>query len=137
MKQTDKFEIMIVDDSTCKETQALLGAFEDKNPGFIKYVHRDNRSGFKAGALMDAMPKTRGEIIAIFDADWIPDSDFLRKVTAPFQDKDVAIVQTRQGFYNKDTNLVTRFGAYTLMMYHSMEKRPLISRNILSQDQDR
>ena len=105
-------ELVIVDGSRDKD--------ERPDFDFIKFIHRDNRQGFKAGALVDAMPKTKGEIIVIFDADWIPHPDFLRNVVRPFADKKVAIVQTRQGFYNKDTNLITRFAAYTLMIYHSI-----------------
>ncbi|MBN2368272.1 glycosyltransferase [Candidatus Woesearchaeota archaeon] len=116
----DRFEIIIADDSTNLETQKLLKQFEDKNPGFIKYIHRENREGFKPGALKNAMKITRGDILVIFDADWIPRNDFLRKIVSPFSDPDVAIVQSRQGFYNKGSNLITRFAAYLLMIYHTI-----------------
>ncbi len=116
----DLYEIVIVDDSTDKETQALLKQFSIDHPGFIKYSHRENREGFKPGALKHAHKITKGEIIVIFDADWIPNKDFLIKVVQPFSDPKVAIVQTRQGFYNKDTNLITRFAAYLLMIYHTI-----------------
>ncbi len=116
----DKYEIVIVDDSTNKETQVLLKKFADENPDFIKFIHRENREGYKPGALKNAMRITKGEIIVVFDADWIPNSYFLKKISEPFADPEVAIVQTRQGFYNKDTNLVTRFAAYTLMIYHTI-----------------
>ncbi|MBW2970589.1 glycosyltransferase, partial [Candidatus Woesearchaeota archaeon] len=101
-------------------TRQLLKSYADNNPGFIKYVHRDNRHGFKPGALKNAMKITKGEIMVIFDADWIPKKDFLRRVIEPFGDPRVAVVQTRQGFYNKDANLITRFAAYTLMVYHTI-----------------
>ncbi len=116
----DKYEIIIVDDSTNKETQNALSEFKEKHPGFIKYIHRENREGFKPGALKNAMSITKGEVIVVFDADWIPKTDFLRKIIKPFSDPNVAIVQTRQGFYNKDTNLITRFAAYLLMIYHTV-----------------
>jgi len=116
----DLFEIIIVDDSTNIKTQNLLKKFSLDHPGFIKYIHRNNREGFKPGALKNAMKITKGEIFVIFDADWIPNKDFLKKVTKPFSDPKVAIVQTRQGFYNHDTNLIARFAAYTLMIYHSI-----------------
>lgn len=116
----DKYEIIIVDDSTNIQTQMTLRKFADDNPNFIKYSHRDNREGFKPGALKNAMKITRGELIVIFDADWIPAKNFLKKIVKPFSDPNVAIVQTRQGFYNKDTNLITRFAAYLLMIYHTI-----------------
>jgi len=116
----DKYEIVIVDDSTNLDTQRKLKALADGNKGFIKYIHRDNRQGYKPGALKNAMKYTKGEIIVIFDADWIPKRDFLKKVVPPFSDPKVAIVQTRQGFYNIKTNLITRFAAYTLMVYHTI-----------------
>src|SRR3989338_3222454 len=71
----DKYEIILVDDSTNKETQNILKKFAYDNPGFIKYIHRENRQGYKPGALKNAMSITKGEIIVVFDADWIPQQD--------------------------------------------------------------
>ncbi len=114
----DKYEIIIADDSTNPETRTLLEKFSKDNPGFIKYIHRDNREGFKPGALKNAMKITKGELIVVFDSDFIPKKQFLKKVIQPFSDKNVAIVQTRQGFYNYNTNIITRFASYLLMIYH-------------------
>lgn len=116
----DKFEIILVDDSSNPTTQKLLKDIADENPGFIKYIHRKNRAGFKAGALKNAMKITKGEILVVFDADWIPKKDFLKKIVKPFINPKVAIVQTRQGFYNRKNNLITRFASYLLMIYHSV-----------------
>ncbi|MBU0614887.1 MAG: glycosyltransferase [Nanoarchaeota archaeon] len=116
----DKYEIIIVDDSTNTKTQSILKKFADENPGFIKYIHRDNRVGYKPGALQNAMKITKGEIIVVFDADWMPKKPFLKKIVQPFSDPNVAIVQTRQGFYNSDTNLITRFASYLLLIYHTI-----------------
>lgn len=116
----DKYEIMIADDSTNVTTQNTLKKYADENPGFIKYLHRDNRKGYKAGALKEAMKFSRGELITIFDSDWIPGKDFLRKVVMPFSDPKVAIVQTRQGFYNENTNMISKFASYLLKVYHTI-----------------
>ncbi len=116
----DKFEIIIVDDSTNTSTQRMMRAFADKHPGFVKYVHRDNREGYKSGALNNAEKHTKGDIIVIFDSDWMPAPDFLTKVVQPFADPEVAIVQTRQGFLNLETNIISRFSAYLLMIYHTI-----------------
>ena len=114
----DRFEIIIADDSTHIITQKLLKKYADKNPGFVKYIHRDNRENFKPGALINAMKQTKGEIIIIFDADWVPRRYFLKRIIKPFSDPKVAIVQSRQGIYNQKTNLITRFASYLMMIHH-------------------
>jgi cellulose synthase/poly-beta-1,6-N-acetylglucosamine synthase-like glycosyltransferase len=83
-------------------------------------VHRTKRQGYKAGALKDAMHLVKGEIIVIFDADFLPAKDFLQRIAAPFEDPKVAIVQSRQGFSNYQTNLISRFAAYLLMIHHAI-----------------
>ena len=116
----DKYEIVIADDSTNEDTKRTLKEFADNNPGFIKYAHRTNRVGFKAGALKEVMNVCKGEIIVIFDSDWMPKKDFLNEIVQPFADEAVALVQTRQGMYNKNKNLITRFASYVLMIYHTI-----------------
>jgi len=116
----DKYEIMIVDDSTDLKTSKLLKKFVRYKPGFIKYIHRKNRVGYKPGALQNAMPYVKGEIIVIFDADFLPHKNFLKKIIAPFEDPKVAVVQARQGFLNKNVNLISRFAAYLLMIHHTI-----------------
>ena len=115
-----RYEIIIADDSTNIETQNILSKFAGQNSTFIKYVHRGNRNGFKAGALKNSMKHAKGEFIVIFDSDWMPQKDFLINIIKPFSDPKVAIVQARQGFYNKDSNLVTRCASYLLMIYHTI-----------------
>lgn len=116
----DRFEIIIADDSTNIQTQQLLASFAKKNPDNVKYIHRTNRVGFKPGALKNAMKDTKGEILVLFDADWIPKQDFLLDITKPFADPQVAIVQARQGFYNHEKNMITRFASYLLMIHHAI-----------------
>jgi len=116
----DKYEVIVVDDSTNLKTQAMLKRFADDNPGFVKYIHRTNREGFKPGALNNAMSITKGEIITVFDSDWMPKKDYLKTIVQPFADPDVAIVQSRQDFYNKDVNVITRFASYILMVFHTI-----------------
>ena len=103
-------EIQVLDDSTddtasvarnCVERHAALGY-----P--IHYCHRTNREGYKAGALAAGMQQARGEFIAIFDADFLPPSDFLTKTLPYFQDPQIGMVQTRWGFINRDYSLLTR-----------------------------
>lgn len=114
----NRYQIMILDDSTDLKTQKLLKSYAtNKN---VTYIHRNNRDGYKPGALNDAMRKVTGEIVVIFDADFQPRKDYLELITTPFSDPKVAIVQSRQGFNNKDTNLISRFAAYLLMIHHTI-----------------
>jgi cellulose synthase/poly-beta-1,6-N-acetylglucosamine synthase-like glycosyltransferase len=115
-----RYEIMILDDSTDVKTQRMLKKYAANHPGFIRYVHRTNRRGYKAGALQEAMHLVRGEIIVIFDADFLPARYFLQKIAAPFENPKVGIVQSRQGFSNYQTNIISRFAAYLLMIHHAI-----------------
>ncbi|MFH0961350.1 MAG: glycosyltransferase family 2 protein [archaeon] len=115
-----RYEIIIADDSTNPKTRRMMEGLSLENPGQVKYVYRSERTGFKPGALKNAMSFSRGEFIVVFDSDWIPKRDFLRKIIEPFSDSKVAIVQSKQGFYNRKANVVTRFAAYLLIMYHSI-----------------
>jgi len=114
----EKLQIMVVDDSTNKETATVLKAFSRKHQ--LLYIHRDNREGYKPGALKEAMPLVTGEIIVIFDADFIPKKEFLERIVQPFKDPKVAIVQGRQEFLNAKKNLVTRFASYLLIIHHQI-----------------
>jgi cellulose synthase/poly-beta-1,6-N-acetylglucosamine synthase-like glycosyltransferase len=117
----DKYEIVIVDDSTDKKLAYKLEEFSVKYPKLIKYIHRENRQGFKPGALQNAMKITRGEIVVLFDSDWQPGRNFLRKIIQPMlKDKKVAIVQAKQTFVNLEETLVSRFAGYILMIYHAV-----------------
>ena len=80
----------------------------------IKYIHRTDRTGYKAGALEAGMQVARGEFIAIFDADFIPPPDFLRETVHHFTDDKVAMVQTRWGHLNDDYSLLTKIQAILL-----------------------
>ncbi len=115
----DRYEIIVADDSSNPEVAALMRDACAEHSARVRYLHRTHREGFKPGALQEAMAHTRGEIVVLFDADWMPEPDFLRCVARPFvEDETIAIVQTRQGYYNGDTNIITRFSVYLLMAYH-------------------
>jgi cellulose synthase/poly-beta-1,6-N-acetylglucosamine synthase-like glycosyltransferase len=103
-------EIQLLDDST-DETRDIIAGLVNKYRamGFnIKQIVRTNRSGFKAGALNRGLEKAEGEFLAIFDADFVPDNDFLCKTIPFFYEKEkVALVQTRWGHINRDYSLLT------------------------------
>jgi cellulose synthase/poly-beta-1,6-N-acetylglucosamine synthase-like glycosyltransferase len=112
----DRLEIQVLDDST-DETRdiAELAVRRQAARGFaISYLHRTDRTGYKAGALREAMKVVRGEFIAIFDADFVPPADFLRRTVPYFADTGIALVQARWGHLNHDYSLLTRIQAVLL-----------------------
>ena len=113
----DKLEIQVLDDSTDETCEiAELAVRRQAARGFdIKYLHRTDRTGFKAGALEEAMQTMRGEFVAIFDADFVPPSDFLRRTIPYFStDPKLALIQARWGHLNQDYSLLTRVQAVLL-----------------------
>ena len=112
----DRMEIQLLDDST-DETTAVAREVVQRYAaqGFpIVLLHRDNREGFKAGALQAGMEAAHGEFIAIFDADFVPPADFLRRTMDFFTDPQLAMVQTRWGYINRDYSWLTRIEAILL-----------------------
>src|SRR5215213_3084113 len=112
----DRLEVQVLDDST-DETRsvAALAVRRAALDGLdIKYLHRQDRSGYKAGALEAGMQHASGEFIAIFDADFIPPSDFLLRTIHHFTDPKVGMVQARWGHINQDYSLLTRIQSILL-----------------------
>ncbi len=109
-------QIQVLDDSTDDTSdfaEALCERY--KNVGRrIEYLHRDNREGFKAGALQAGLKSATGEFIAVFDADFIPPTDFLARTIHHFADPKVGVVQTRWAYLNKDFNFLTEVEALLL-----------------------
>jgi cellulose synthase/poly-beta-1,6-N-acetylglucosamine synthase-like glycosyltransferase len=106
----DRMEIQVLDDST-DETVTIARATVDKYAaqGFdIRYIHREDRTGFKAGALEHGMKTAKGNLIAIFDADFVPKPDFLHKLIHHFTDPIVGCAQMRWSHINGSYNLLTR-----------------------------
>lgn len=106
----DLLEIQVLDDSTdetCAVAERAVRRHAERGVN-ISYFHRDDRTGFKAGALEAGMKVATGEYIAIFDADFIPPPDFLRRTIPFFGDPKVAMVQARWGHINQDYSLLTR-----------------------------
>ncbi len=103
-------EVQVLDDST-DQTQEISRKIVDsfRAQGFhIHYLHRENRKGFKAGALEEGLKSAKGELIAVFDADFIPPKDFLRKTVDFFSDPKIGMVQVRWGHVNLDYSTLTR-----------------------------
>ncbi len=120
----DKLEIQVLDDST-DETKAIIQikVLEWKQRGFdIVHIHRTNRKGYKAGALEEALEIAKGEFIAIFDADFLPQSNFLLKTIPHFHKSNVGLVQTRWGHINRNYSLLTRLQAFALDAHFTVEQ---------------
>ena len=119
----DKFQIQVLDDST-DETKDIIAAkvAELAATGLnIQHIHRVDRTGYKAGALDDAMDRVEGEFIAIFDADFVPDKDFLTR-TIPYFKEGIGVVQTRWGHLNKTYSLLTELQAFGLNGHFAIEQ---------------
>jgi len=112
----DKFEVQVLDDST-DETQNIAKALVERyqNKGInVHYLHRQNRIGFKAGALAEGLKKAIGEFIAIFDADFIPSPEILLKTVHYFSDPEIGMVQVRWGHINSEYSLLTKIQSIML-----------------------
>lgn len=120
----DKLEIQLLDDSTDETTQLIADKVLDyQSLGFdIIHVRRPERSGFKAGALQYGIEHTDSEFLAIFDADFLPEKDFLKKTLPYFQNGEVGMVQTRWGHLNKDYSVLTRLQAFGLDGHFTVEQ---------------
>jgi cellulose synthase/poly-beta-1,6-N-acetylglucosamine synthase-like glycosyltransferase len=107
----DKHEIQVLDDSTDETTEFVAGLADRlRARGHdVQHIRRANRQGYKAGALAEGLRLARGEYAAVFDADFVPPPDFLRR-TVPFllEDPKCGFVQTRWGHRNADFSLLTR-----------------------------
>src|SRR5215469_238478 len=112
----DRLEIQVLDDSTDHSADIARKACEQwAAKGYpIKYVHRANRIGYKAGALAEALPQASGDFIAIFDADFVPPRDILQNVVQYFTDDKIGMVQVRWDHLNRDASLLTKSQAIFL-----------------------
>jgi cellulose synthase/poly-beta-1,6-N-acetylglucosamine synthase-like glycosyltransferase len=109
-------EIQVLDDST-DETQGIARARVSRlrEQGLdISYVHRENRRGYKAGALQDGLTVARGELIAVFDADFVPTPEFLLRSVHFFTDPKIGMVQVRWDHLNRDYSHLTQAQAIFL-----------------------
>ncbi len=112
----DKLDIQVLDDST-DETVAVASAVVERYAALghpITYIHRTNREGFKAGALQNGLRTAKGELIAIFDADFVPSEDWLMRVVHHFADAKIGMVQTRWTHLNRNYSFLTEVEAILL-----------------------
>lgn len=120
----DKFEIQILDDSTDETSDIVARKVQElSKQGFqISHVQRPERVGFKAGALKYATEFATGDLIAIFDADFIPQPDFLKRTVVLFKSEKLAMVQTRWSHLNERYSILTRILGLALDFHFSVEQ---------------
>ncbi len=114
----DKYEILIGDDSNRPEISSQLAQFAEKHEA-VKIIKREKNIGYKPGNLNSMLAHSKGELIVIFDSDFVPKPDFLRRIVQPFRDNpNVAAVQAKWTFLNDKENMITVLGASILNVYH-------------------
>ncbi len=121
----NRLEIQVLDDSTDETLKISENKVEQyKQLGFdIHLVRREDRSGYKAGALKEGMKYVKGELIAIFDADFLPNPDFLKRTVPYFNDEKVGVVQTRWDHINQNYSLLTQLQAFQLNVHFTVEQK--------------
>jgi cellulose synthase/poly-beta-1,6-N-acetylglucosamine synthase-like glycosyltransferase len=120
----DRFEIQVLDDSTDETVQLIAAKVEEIRKRGIDIIHvrRDSREGYKAGALKYGMKICKGEFIAIFDADFLPSPDFLRRTIPEFSNPQIGMVQTRWDHINRNYSRLTKSQAFGLDAHFTVEQ---------------
>lgn len=121
----DRLEIQVLDDSTDNTTeiaQDLVNQYAAKGYDIV-YVNRKSRNGFKAGALKYGLETAKGEFVAIFDADFVPNSDFLLKTIPHFNNSEIGMVQTRWEHLNEEYSFLTKAQALALDGHFVIEQQ--------------
>ncbi|ASV30623.1 cellulose synthase family protein [Maribacter cobaltidurans] len=119
-----KLEIQVLDDSTDDSVAVTAQRISElQETGLdIQHIRRTDRTGFKAGALKEGLKIAKGEFIAIFDADFMPSSDWLKKTVIYFKDPEIGVVQTRWGHLNRDYSTLTKIQAFALDAHFTLEQ---------------
>ena len=112
----ERLQIQVLDDSTDDTVHLVRGLVKDyKLQGMnIEWLHRTDRKGYKAGALSAGLSTATGELLAIFDADFVPKPDWLKKTVPLFQNQKLGCLQTRWGHTNREYNSLTRAQALAI-----------------------
>ena len=121
----NKMRIMVCDDSDDETVELLREVVDDyKIQGFqIEHVRRGTRKGYKAGALKHAMQTTDTDLVAIFDADFIPPSWFLKRAIPHFSKSNIGLVQCRWGHVNENYSTITQVQALSLDFHFLIEQK--------------
>ena len=125
----ERLEIQVLDDSTDESVELTRKLVEGLQKGGldIMQIRRENRVGFKAGALKEGLETAKGELIAIFDADFLPREDWLLKTVPQFDSAEIGVVQTRWEHINHDYSILTKVQAFALDAHFTLEQ---VGRNV-------
>ncbi len=119
----DRLQIQVLDDST-DETREIVArhvrSLRDRGVD-IEHLHRVDRTGYKAGALAAGVPRASGSLLAVFDADFVPPPDFLKRTVPWFRDPEIGMVQACWEHLNRDYSLLTRIQAIFLDAHFLIE----------------
>jgi cellulose synthase/poly-beta-1,6-N-acetylglucosamine synthase-like glycosyltransferase len=120
----DKLEVQVLDDSTDESFECTVNHIRKlQDQGLnINHITRKDREGFKAGALKEGLATAKGEFIAIFDADFLPSKNWLKKTIPYFKDKNLGVVQTRWAHLNREYSILTRVQAFALDAHFTLEQ---------------
>lgn len=120
----EKLEIQVLDDSTDETVNKTKERVDKLALTGLDIVHitRTNRKGFKAGALKEGLKTAKGEFIAIFDSDFLPEPNWLYKTIPYFKNQKIGVVQTRWGHINRDYSLLTKIQAFALDAHFTLEQ---------------
>ena len=118
----ERLQIQLLDDSTDETAELIQRLIKDYPSVNFQYIHRTDRSGYKAGALKNGLKSASGELIAVFDADFVPDRDFLLKTVGYFKDQKIGMVQTRWTHLNEEFSILTRLQAFALDAHFMVEQ---------------
>jgi len=119
-----KLEFQVLDDSTDESVHTTAAHIKELQAAGIDIQHitRANRQGFKAGALKEGLTVAKGEFIAIFDADFLPQEDWLYQTIPYFIDEEIGVVQTRWGHINRNYSTLTKIQAFALDAHFTLEQ---------------
>ena len=117
-------EIQVLDDSTDHTTDVVAEAVRhwQAREIFIEHIQRSRRIGYKAGALQNGLTTARGTLVAVFDADFVPNPGFLTRLVPRFEDPQVGMVQARWGHLNAERSMLTRVQAWALDAHFALEQ---------------
>ena len=120
----DKLEIQVLDDSTDESIKTTADKISNlQQSGLdIQHIKRENRQGFKAGALKEGLVNAKGEFIVIFDADFLPQTDWLKQTIPYFKDEQIGVVQTRWSHINRNYSILTKIQAFALDAHFTLEQ---------------
>lgn len=120
----EKLQIQVLDDSTDDsviDTKQWIEQYVNLGIN-IEHITRTNREGYKAGALKEGLKTATGTFIVVFDADFLPDADWLYKTIPYFKNEKVGVVQTRWAHINRDFSLLTKIQAFALDAHFTLEQ---------------